>query len=120
MAPTMLTFALDVLDEVASYVSSSPSGSVKYGETSRDTELFSSTTMSPISPTASGAWLGTVTSKVCVAVNSSGSRAVTVTIALPPATPLTATTLPDTDTATRDAFDDVAPYCSVSPSGSVK
>ena len=48
------------------------------------------------------------------------SRAVTVTVAVPPDTGVTRTVVPDTDTDTvaTDASDDDAPYVSASPSGS--
>ena len=55
-------------------------------------------------PLGCGARLGTVTRKLCVAVSPPGSRAVTVTVAVPALTPVTVSVPEETDTlATLDA-----------------
>ena len=68
----------------------------------------------------SGARLGTVAAKLCCAARSPGSVAVTVTVAVPTATPVTTTTLPAAETVTRVVSDDAAWYSRSSPSGSAK
>ena len=64
--------------------------------------------MSGIGSPASGVRFGTVTSKVCCAEAPSGSRAVTVMVAVPWATASTVTTLPDTDTVATPVRDERA------------
>ena len=68
----------------------------------------------------SGARFGTVTAKLCRAERPPPSVAVTVTSAVPDATPATVKTLPDTATLTRVVSDDAAPNSRSSPSGSEK
>lgn len=71
-------------------------------------------------PLASGARLGTVTSKLWSADAPCGSVAVAVTVAVPALAAVIVTVLPDHVTlATVDA-DDEAEYVSASPSGSLK
>ena len=59
---------------------------------------------SAIVPTAPGARFGTATPNRCSADNPSGSREVTVTVALPFATPVTITVLPVTTASASAAF----------------
>ena len=73
-------------------------------------------------PTASGARFGvcTVTATLCAAVRPPGSLAVTVTVAVPSATPTIVRMLPDIETDTTPAADVAAENPSASPSGSRK
>ena len=71
-------------------------------------------------PLVCGPRLGTVTSNLCVAVSPPGSRAVTVTVAVPPLTPVTVSVPEETDTLATPEGDDDAENVSGSPSGSVK
>ena len=75
-----------------------------------------------ISPVASGdrSTLSTVMLNVCVASRSPGSRATTVTVAVPGPTPVTVTSLPPTETERVFWSEVVALYVSESPSGSLK
>ena len=68
----------------------------------------------------SGARFGTVTEKPCSASRPPGSLAVTVTDALPGATPATVTVVSDMDAVAIPESDDMAEYASASPLGSVK
>ena len=120
MSPATTTVARVESDEAAEYSSTSRSGSVKYSETSSATTLSTCTSMSAIMPTAPGARFGTVTPKLCSADSPPGSTAVTVTVALPTARPVTVTMLCATVTATRVVSDADAEYSSASPSGSAK
>ncbi|WP_419933687.1 hypothetical protein [Candidatus Palauibacter sp.] len=61
-----------------------------------------------ISPTASGARLGTVTWKRWCAAKPCGSRAVTAMVTMPPASALTTTERPDTEARATPAFDEDA------------
>ena len=61
-----------------------------------------------IVPTAIGARLGTVTTKLCSAESPSVSVAVTVTVTVPFATALAVTMPPDTETLATAGRDDVA------------
>ena len=81
--PDRLTVTLAVLEDVALCVRWSPSGSLKYGETSSEKDLFRSTARFPTVPTASGVRLGIVTWKRRLADRPAESRAVTVTVAFP-------------------------------------
>ena len=78
----------------------SPSASLKLPLTSTvAAELPTVTVCAEMEPTAVGALFGlglTVTEMVCVALNPSGSEAVTVTVALPWDTGLMVTVEPDT------------------------
>ena len=56
----------------------------------------------------SGARLGTVTPNWCVADRPPESRAVTMIVALPPATPVTVTAVPDTAAVARVGSDETA------------
>ena len=107
-------------DEAAEYWSESRSGSAKYGATSSTAALSTSSSLSPIVPTATGARFGTVTPKLCPASRPSGSRAATVTVALPTAVPVTVTVLPERASVARVASDEAAEYSRSSPSGSAK
>ena len=109
-----------VSDDVAAYSSASRSGSTKYPDPSNATTLSTCTSRSAITPTASGARFRTVTRKLRSADSPSGSRAVTVTMALPTATPVAVTRLPETVTVTGVVSDAAAEYSSSSPSGSAK
>ena len=62
----------------------------------------------------------TVTATPCAAVRPPGSRAVTVTVAAPSATPVSVRALPEVAADTTAAFDVAAVYVSGSPSGSRK
>ena len=78
----------------------SPSASLKLPLTSTVAALPPTVTVCPeIVPTAIGALFGLgliVTEMVCVALNPSGSEAVTVTVALPAATGVMVTLEPET------------------------
>ena len=63
---------------------------------------------SGIASTTSGARFGTVTSKRCSAVRSCPSRAVTVIVAGPFASAVTATESPETETAATSGSDETA------------
>ena len=106
----------------APYVSTSPSGSLKYGATSSVSVRPRLKFRAGIEPEGAGARLGvsTATPTRCVALRPPGSVAVTVTVAVPSATPLSVSALPDTLADTTAAFDVVAAYPSASPSGSLK
>ena len=78
------------------------------------------TSRAAIESTATGGRLGTVTSKLCVAVRPPASVAVTVTTTVPFATATTVTAVPSTETATRFGSDASAEYRSGCPSGSAK
>ena len=108
LLPETLTSTLVVLDEVAVYVRPSPSGSLKYGATSNETDRSISTVRFSIVPSPTGAWLGTVTWKLWLATRPAESRAVTVTVALPPATPATVSTPPATAAVARLRSDEEA------------
>ena len=109
-------------EDVAAYSSASPSGSLKYRATSSRLVRPGLMFWAGIEPACAGARLGTstVTSTLCVALRPSGSVALTVTVAVPSATPVSVSVLPDIDTDTAWAFDVVAAYRSTSPSGSLK
>ena len=84
---------------------------MKAAETSTIASAPTATFWSGIVSAASGARFAavTVTMKVCVALRPPGSVAVTVTVALPGATPVTLTTPPETLTvATPVALDAAA------------
>ena len=115
--PTTTTVASDAvtvttaMSELAAvYVSASPSGSLKFSATCTVTSPPWSKVSSPSEPTATGGWLpaSTVTLIDCVAVAPSGSRAVTVTVALPAATPVIVTVLPATEAVATPASEVVA------------
>ena len=118
--PDTETLATAGLDDVAACASASPSGSSKWLATSTSAVLSTATSMSSTSPTATGARLGTVTWKDCSAESPSVSVAVTEIVTVPFATPVTITTLPDTETLATSGLDEVAAYASASPSGSSK
>ena len=104
----------------AVWVSASPSGSLKYRDTSIRTVSPAKSSWSGIAPTATGARLGTSTTKLCWAVRPPGSLAVTVTVVLPGDTPVTRALLPEIDIVATLAFADSAVWVSASPSGSLK
>ena len=79
-----------------------------------------STVTAPIAGPAAGARFGTVTANVCDAVRPPGSRAVTVTAAVPPDTPVTVTAEPATAAVATPGAEETAEYASASPSGSPK
>ena len=88
--------------------SGSPSGSLKYGDTSTDRLTPGASSRSGIRPTVTGPLLGTVTSKSSVASSPSGSAAVTVIVAAPRASAPTVTTLPEVSAAATAGSDDSA------------
>ncbi len=105
-APVIVTVEPDTdaratleLEEVAEYVSASPSGSLKYCDTLTLVLLPTWTVCAGTDPTERGARFdrGTVTAIRCVAVSPPGSRAVTVIVALPAASPVIVTVEPDAD-----------------------
>ncbi len=109
--PDTENLAIAESDEAAAYVSASPSGSAKCREAFNSAVASASTSRSSMVPTASGARLGTVATKVCVAESPSGSEAVTVTVVVPLATAVTVTAplnLPDRDAVATPGLDDVA------------
>ena len=67
-----------------------------------------------------GGLLGTITEKVCSADRPWGSLAVTVTVALPRATPITLALLPSPEALATPELEVSTVYCRVSPSGSLK
>ncbi len=71
-------------------------------------------------PDGSGARLGTVTRNVCRAAAPCASRAVTVTVASPFVTAVTATESPAAETPATRASDETAVKERLSSSGSVK
>ena len=73
-----------------------------------------------ISPRASGARLGTVAVKYCVAVRPPGSVAVTAMVAAPRATAVTVTVFPAAATVATPVSEAAAEYARLSPSGSPK
>ena len=81
-----------------SYESKSSSGSRKYGETSTAMVWLTTIVWVEMLPTVSGRRLGylTVTLIACVASSPPGSRAVTVTVAVPSSSALINTRLPST------------------------
>ena len=84
---------------------------MKASETSTVTSAPTSTLWSGIAPAGAGARFAdvTVTPKVCGALRPPGSVAVTVTLAVPGATPVTVTVLPETLTvATPEAAEAAA------------
>ena len=100
-------------------MSTSPSGSLKNGATSMAAESPTSTVCADIVPSTTGARLGTVTEKLCVADSPPGSVAMIATVVLPLATATTVTTASATRVSAT-AVSDVAPYASPWPSGSRK
>ena len=108
--PETETLTMLVRLERAVYVSRSPSGSVKYRATFTDAALPPTVSVcAGIEPMARGGWLvppssSTVTAMVCVALAPSGSRAVTVTVAVPAVTGASVTVLPDTEALTTPAL----------------
>ena len=107
--PDTVTLAVAGRDDVAEYLSASPSGSVKCPPTSTAAVLPASTSRSGIVPTGFGARFGTVTTNVCVAESPPGSVAVTDKVAVPLAMAVTISVLPATETAAAAGSDDVAP-----------
>ena len=119
--PDTDTVATDGDEDDAPYVSASSSGSRNANDTSTVCAPSSTRRNRDAScPTASGGWFATVTENVCVAVvfEPPASRAVTVTVAVPPDTGVTVSVEPDTDAVATDASDDEAPYVSGSLSRS--
>ena len=108
--PEVVTVATAVMDDEAAKLRLSPSGSVKFETTSTVKVSPAVTEISEIVPIAVGAWFGTVTvtSKLCDASRPPGSVAVTVTVAMPSATPVTVTAEPETLAVARPVSDDVA------------
>ena len=102
------TLATPDADDDAENVRASSSGSVKYGEMSTVAVLSACTVCAGMLPLASGARLGTVTRKPCVANAPPGSVAVTVTVTMPALTAATVTALPETDTVATPGSDDEA------------
>ena len=119
--PETSTVTTPVRSASAAKVSASPSGSVKAPETSTVVSAPTATLWSGIAPEASGSRFTDVTAtpKVCGALRPPGSVAVTVMVALPGATPVTVTVLPETLTVATPGVSEVAAKVSASPSGSV-
>ena len=120
--PDTLADTTPAFDVAAAYPSASPSGSLKYEATSSVAVRPGLRLWAGIESDGAGARLGvsTVTAMRCVALRPPGSVAVTVTVAVPSATPVSVSVLPDTPTDTMPAFDVAAAYLSASPSGSLK
>ena len=81
---------------------------MKYREASTVSLSPGGTVIEGMAPFGSGARFGTVTGKLCSASRPPGSRAVTVTDALPGATPPTVTVVSDRDAVATPGFDDSA------------
>ena len=100
------------------------SGSLKYEATPKPTPEPTDNSWPGIVPTATGARLGdvsgTVTVKLCSAVKPPGSRAVTVTVAVPAPTADNVRLSPEAEARATPASELAAEYPSVSPSGSLK
>ena len=79
---------------------------MKYRETSTVTLSPSGTAIGGVVPFGTGARFGTVTEKLCPASRPPGSLAVTVTDALPGATPATLTVVSDMYAVATPRFDD--------------
>ena len=107
--PDTETKATEGSDDDAPKVSASPSGSVKRGAASSVAVSPTCTVRSGIEPSGSGARLGTMVSKVWVAVSPAGSEAETVIVAEPVASAATATVEPEIETDATEGFDDDAP-----------
>ena len=118
--PFTLTVTASSSSDSASYLNGSMSGSLKYNDTSTVPLALTYTDLSEMLPSASGSRLGTSTAKLCVAVASLESWAVTVTVTSPWSTPVYVTVLPFTLTVTTEGFEELASYSSGSPSGSWK
>ena len=94
-------------------MSSSPSASLKYPVTSTLSVPPAATEWSGIVPWATGGVFElspspTVTLMGCEALAPSGSLAVTVTTAIPSATPLIVATAPSTEVVAASSFDEAA------------
>ena len=121
VSPATTANTRPVSAETAEYSSESRSGSAKNGATASAVTLSTSSTRSSIESTAAGARFGTVTANPCATSNPPGSRAVTVTVVLPTAIPVTVTVLAaDIATVARVVSDETAAYASSWPSGSAK
>ena len=83
----------------AAYVKASPSGSAKYSDPAHSFVSATVSRWSGIVPVTTGAWFGTITSKLSVTVNPPSSVAVTVIVAVPFATACTVSVVPEIDTA---------------------
>ena len=81
---------------------------MKYGERSTVASSPACTVCAGMLPLASGARLGTVTRKLCVADALPGSVAVTVTVTMPALTAATVTVPPEADTVATPGSDDQA------------
>ena len=120
--PVTETVATDVLELAAEYVSASPSGSRKNGDTS--TLMVSPTTAvcgGATGRTAVGGRFGstTVTLPPTAAESPPGSRAVTVMVAVPAPTAVTVAVLPESATLAVGGAEEIAVYVNASPSGSL-
>ena len=103
--PEIETVATPVSDDEAVYVRVSPSGSWKYGDTSTATVCPTTSVLAGREPAATGARLGTVTSKFCCAERPSGSVAMTVMSAVPATLAVIETTRPATEAETAVTFE---------------
>ena len=106
--PCEATDATASSDDAAAYVRVWPSGSLKYAETSITSVSATATVTGSMAPRAAGGRLGTVTENRACPCRPSGSEAVTVTDALPGATPLTVTVVPDRETVATERSEEVA------------
>ena len=104
---------IDGSAERASSLSGSPSGSSNKADPgtelrSPNSTVSAKTCPSGKPPTETGARFGvtTVTRKRCATASPARSLAVTVTVAVPSATPTIVSVLPDSDTETTPAADD--------------
>ena len=89
-------------------VSVSPSGSLKWADSSiAAVSPLNNSKAGTVSVTTGGRF-GTVTRKVCEAVRPAGSRAVTVTVVVPFPTPVNETVSPDEEAAAMSPFVDSA------------
>ena len=119
-AATPAMAATPLSEETAPWMSASPSGSMKYPDTSTRAVSATANLRSGIAPEATGARFGTVTSKRSAAARPSGSRAVIATVDVPGATETMRIVLPETPASATSSADDLASKESTSPSGSRK
>ena len=120
VAPERESVTATVSEAAAAKPRGSPSGSLKWGETSSSTVSPTWTIRSGMEPTGTGGWLRTVKSNSCVAFRPSTSIAVTVTAAPPLATATTVMIVPATETPATAPSETDARNARGSPSGSLK
>ena len=118
--PDTRAIATSGSEDSAEKLSESPSGSVKWALSDSSRVSPSNTESAGIEVVTRGRRLGTATVKDWSAVRPSGSRAVTVTVAVPFATATTHAVSPATAARATRLSVDVAEKSRESPSGSAK